>query len=434
MNKIIKKYILVIVFIFAFFTIFITNVYGATANISATKTSAYVGDSVSINVNINAAAWNLNVSGNGISGGNITGFNMEGTNQTTSKTYTLNTQNPGTYTIYLKGDISDGATDQTYDISKSVVVVVKTKLVTTTPTTPNTSKPSTNTSTTKPSTSNTNKNTSTNKNNVSLSNNAYLKEFRINQPGITPGFNKKTFNYSVTISEDIDRINVTAVPEHAGATAVVTGNTQLKEGENIILVKVTAQDKKTINTYKIMVNKTDDPIKSNAYLQNLIVENVEINPVFSQEIFEYNLGKINSNIQSLNISAFPVNEKAKVDIVGNDNLIAGENNIKIIVTSENSKIQKTYNLKVQKEREDNILEINSNVKSGNSNQKNIRKSSVIYEMLKEKSSIILLYLFVWIEFLQVVYLYERLKKYENAEEIKEYIKVKNVNNIEKKDK
>ena len=434
MNKIIKKYILVIVFVFAFFTIFITNVYGATANISATKTSVYVGDSVSINVNINAAAWNLNVSGNGISGGNITGFNMEGTNQTTSKTYTLNTQNPGTYTIYLKGDISDGATDQTYDISKSVVVVVKTKLVTTTPTTPNTSKPSTNTSTTKPSTSNTNKNTSTNKNNVSLSNNAYLKEFRINQPGITPGFNKKTFNYSVTISEDIDRINVTAVPEHAGATAVVTGNTQLKEGENIILVKVTAQDKKTINTYKIMVNKTDDPIKSNAYLQNLIVEDVEINPVFSQEVFKYDLGKINSNIQSLNISAFPVNEKAKVDIVGNDNLIAGENNIKIIVTSENSKIQKTYNLKVQKEREDNILETNSNVKSDNSNQKNIRKSSVIYEMLKEKSSIILLYLFVWIEFLQVVYLYERLKKYENAEEIKEYIKVKNVNTIEKKDK
>ena len=158
MNKIIKKYILVIVFIFAFFTIFITNVYGATANILATKTSAYVGDSVSINVNINAAAWNLSVNGNGISGGNITGFNMEGTNQTTSKTYTLNTQNPGTYTIYLKGDISDGATDQTYDISKSVVVVVKTKPVTTTPTTPNTSKPSTNTSTTKPSTSNTNKN------------------------------------------------------------------------------------------------------------------------------------------------------------------------------------------------------------------------------------------------------------------------------------
>ena len=63
---------LVIINIFLIGMIFISTIYAATANISASKTSAYVGDNVTINVSVNAAAWNLNVSGNGISGGNIT--------------------------------------------------------------------------------------------------------------------------------------------------------------------------------------------------------------------------------------------------------------------------------------------------------------------------------------------------------------------------
>lgn len=429
MKIILKRSILISLFIVICF--FASNIYGATANISANKTSAYVGDSVSINVNINAAAWNLNVSGNGISGGNITGFNMEGNNQTTNKTYALNTQSAGTYTIYLKGDISDGATDVTTDISKSVVVTIKTRPVATNPSTGNTTtKPSTNTSTTKPSVSTTNKNTSTNKNTTSLSSNAYLKEFRINEPGITPTFKKDIFNYAVTIGEDINRINVTAVPEHSKATVSVTGNTDLKEGENTILVKVTAQDKKTTNIYKIMVNKTNDPIKSNAYLQNLIITNLTLNPEFSSEIFEYDLGTINSEIQKLDISAFPVNEKAKVDILGNDYLAVGENNIKIIVTSENSKIQKTYNLKVIKQEASKLADMDANMESNKwENKSSIGNTfSVMGEILKEKASIILLYIFVWIEFLQVVYLYEKLKKYEEKEEIKEYNKVKNKEN------
>ena len=122
------KYVMIIA-IFKVIIIFASNVYAATASITASKTNAYVGESVTINVSINAAAWNLNVSGNGISGGNITGFNMEGSNQTTTKSYTLNTSSVGTYIISLKGDISDGATDVTSDISSSVSITVKEKPV-----------------------------------------------------------------------------------------------------------------------------------------------------------------------------------------------------------------------------------------------------------------------------------------------------------------
>ena len=337
---------------------------------------------------------------------------MEGTNQSTIKTYTLNTKSSGTYTIYLKGDISDGATDVTSDISKSITVTVKTKPVTTT-----TTKPSNNTTTTKP-TTNTNKNTTTSKNTTptTLSSNAYLSQFRINEPGITPAFSKTIYNYSVAVGSTVNSLNVTALPEDSRATVSISGNTNLKEGDNTITVRVTAQDKKTVKTYKIIVTKTDDPVKSNAYLKSLFVANLTLNPEFSSEVFEYNLGTISNSVDKLDITAFPENENSKVDIIGNDNLVIGENIIKIVVTSENTKMQKTYTLKVIKEqREESNLK---DVSSGN-NKNKLEKSnrvndilSVIGEILKENATILLLYLFIWIEFLQVVYLYEKVKKLE----------------------
>lgn len=387
-----------------------SDTYAASANISATKTTAYVGDSITVNVNINAAAWNLNVSGDGINGGNITGFNMEGTNQNTSRNYNLNTSSVGVYVISLTGDISDGNTDVTSDISKSVTITVKEKPVLAVPT------PEPTITTPSPNNANINEvkqynsetksitNAKANRNPTTVSNNAYLSEFRIDQPGITPDFNKSVYNYSITVGEDVDNLNISAVPEDNKAIVQISGNTNLEEGENIINIKVTAEDKKTTNTYTLLVTKSNNPEKTNAYLQNILVEGITIMPEFSQEIFEYSLG--NTNLNSLKILAFPVYENAKVDIIGNDNLIIGENNIRIIVTSENGKMQNTYNLKVIRDyKEQNSL-------------KDVKKNDKflsIWKALKENAAILLLYAFVWVEFLQVVYLYERLQKAENVD-------------------
>ena len=397
MKRILKCTLLVIMFMLGI------NVYAATANISASKTSAYVGDTVTINVSINAAAWNLNVSGNGINGGAITGFNMEGVNQTTTKSYSLNTNSVGTYVISLKGDVSDGATDVTSDISKSVTITINPKPVTQTPAT-SSPKPQTNNTT-----SNKNQNTNTN-----VSSNAYLSQFRINQPGVTPGFDKNVYNYAVTVAEDVKDINVTAVTEHSKATISVTGNTNLKVGSNIITVKVIAQDKKTTKTYTINVTKTDNPERSNAYLQNIIIEDLTLSPVFSPEVFEYEIDNVDEKVDKLSISAFPVNENAKVEIVGNENLKVGENEIKIIVTSENNEVQNTYALKVVKQQQKQDI-----IKDNNKEKTEVYKTThFMWEILKEKASVILLYLFTWIEFLEVVYLYEKVRKLEKKSEKK----------------
>ena len=50
---------------------------------------------------------------------------------------------------------------------------------------------------------------------------------------------------------DIKKLNITAKPENEKSKIEIMGNENLKEGDNFIKVIVTAEDGKTIKTYKI---------------------------------------------------------------------------------------------------------------------------------------------------------------------------------------
>jgi len=149
-------------------------------------------------------------------------------------------------------------------------------------------------------------------------------------------------------------------------------------------------------------------------------------------------GTIGAGIDKLDISAFPVNEKAKVDIVGNDNFVTGENTIKVIVTSENSKMQKTYTLKLNKEESNSLIDVDEDGDIKNQNRSTESKGdstfAIIWATLKENAVVILLYVFVWIEFLQVIYLYEKLQRFQNSEEIIEVNEKENINSNNLKNK
>ena len=97
------------------------DVYAATATITASKTTATKGESVTIYVNCNAAGWNLNISGS--INDKLIGYDNNGDNTNCSKTYSLNTQSVGTYTINLTGDITDQNESET-EINNSVTVTV----------------------------------------------------------------------------------------------------------------------------------------------------------------------------------------------------------------------------------------------------------------------------------------------------------------------
>lgn len=393
--------------IFIIIITMLSKVYAAGSfSVSASSTSIYVGNTTTLTIKTSDCAGKFTVTSSNSSVATVSSSSVwvDGTT-----TVTITAKANGTANIVvMTQDVSDIDLNDVKG-SKSVTVTVSTKQTSISNNT-SSAKPNTSTSS-KPSSSNAStSNKVNNKTNTqtsvqsTLGNNAYLREFRVDIPGITPDFNKNTFNYALTVEESVNNLNVTAVPEDSKASVSISGNTNLNLGENIINVKVTAEDKKTTKTYTINVTKVQDVQKSNAFLQNIIVTDIEMSPSFSKEIFEYDLGCV--TLDRITLSAFAENENATVQIEGNENLVLGENLIKITVTSENGNVNKIYTLKVIKE-EENVAETEPE-----SADKAFRKAKLanMKEILKEKAGVILLYFMVWIEFLQVIYLYEKQNK------------------------
>lgn len=384
----------------------LSKVYAAGSfSVSASSTSIYVGNTTTLTIKTSDCAGKFTVTSSNSSVATVSSSSVwvDGTT-----TVTITAKANGTANIVvMTQDVSDIDLNDVKG-SKSVTITVSTKQTSTSNNT-SSAKPNTSTSS-KPSSSNAStSNKVNNKTNTqtsvqsTLGNNAYLKEFRVDIPGITPDFNKNTFNYALTVEESVNNLNVTAVPEDSKASVSISGNTNLNLGENTINVKVTAEDKKTTKTYTINVTKVQDVQKSNAFLQNIIVTDLEMSPSFSKEIFEYDLGCV--TLDKITLSAFAENENATVQIEGNENLVLGENLIKITVTSENGNVNKIYTLKVIKA--ESVAETEPE-----SADKAFRKAKLanMKAILKEKAGVILLYFMVWIEFIQVIYLYEKQNK------------------------
>lgn len=81
--------------------------------------------------------------------------------------------------------------------------------------------------------------------------NAQLEDLQITDYNIFPNFKPTIYNYNIDIKNNTQKLEITAKPERENATVTIEGNENLKEGENIIKVIVTAEDGKTVRTYKI---------------------------------------------------------------------------------------------------------------------------------------------------------------------------------------
>ena len=100
------------------------------------------------------------------------------------------------------------------------------------------------------------------------SSNSYLKSLFIEKSNLVPDFIKTTLEYSITVSYDIEELDIKFETEDAKASANINGNKDLKVGENVATILVTAEDgsKKTYTVNIIRENKlevTEEPQKGN---------------------------------------------------------------------------------------------------------------------------------------------------------------------------
>jgi len=387
------------------------------------------GKSVTITVtvpNVNTVDLTATVSGAGTNETiRLVDGALTGEAKTYSKSITVTPTSSGTITVSVSASSNAVLNGEYVNVAASKTITV-TEPAPPPPAQQQPVTPPANTGTTnnKPTTNN---NTTTN-NTSSKSSNANLRSMILSVEGLSPAFAKNITNYSINVGENVNEIKVTASVEHSRATYSVNGNTNLKEGENVITVRVVAEDG-TVKNYTINVLKSDDPVKSDATLSSLIVEDVDLGQTFDPNITEYNAGDISVKADKLNIYAYTTSDNAKIEIIGNENLKVGENKITIRVTSENGKVVKDYVLtfnKLYSDEETVTLSEDALKETESKSSLGDKIKSFYNNTIKPNMTVLTLYLFIWVEFVQVVYLYERLKKYENLDKITVSRRLKNL--------
>ena len=181
--------------------------------------------------------------------------------------------------------------------------------------------------------------------------NSNLKVLRLNHEGISPVFDKYVKEYYFIANSNIQNLDVTAIPEDTEATVTISGNNNLKMGENIIDIKVESKDKSKTSIYKIYVTRTENLEKANANLETLAVRQGTLEPEFDNSKTKYNV-EISNSVDKIDILAIPEKETATVKILGNGELKVGDNNIQVIVTAENGTTNKKYDIFVHRRNEE----------------------------------------------------------------------------------
>lgn len=184
-----------------------------------------------------------------------------------------------------------------------------------------------------------------NKKDDEKSSNKNLSSLKIDGIDMTPTFSKDTTQYSTHVDGDVDELKINAKAEDSKAKVAIEGNKGLKEGDNIIKVKVTAEDE-TTRTYFITVTKGEGTeVDTKLKLTQLTIERVNFEDTFKPDTYSYELD-LTSYVKNLDITAIPSQADATVDISGNEEFKEGQNVIVILLTSADGKETATYQIKV----------------------------------------------------------------------------------------
>lgn len=181
---------------------------------------------------------------------------------------------------------------------------------------------------------------------------ATLKNLLVEGYVLTPEFKSDVYEYSLSVSEEVDDITISADATYELAKILGTGKYQLATGENEFKIKVVAENN-TEQIYTITINKNN----GNSKLENLVIEGYKLDREFKSDLYIYGL-TINSDIDKLVINA-KAKDNDQIEIIGNEDLKVGENNI-IIRVSNKDKGATTYKLLVNKLSEDEQKQIEKN--------------------------------------------------------------------------
>ena len=141
-------------------------------------------------------------------------------------------------------------------------------------------------------------------------------------------FYKEKTNYSLSVSNDITEVTITATAASQKSTVTGAGTKNLVEGENSFIIKVTAENQ-SVKEYKIIIIREKvETVTTNNNLKKLTItdHNIDFNP----DTKEYT---IKTEKSTLDIIVELENSEATYEVIGNEDLHDGSI-IQIIVTDK----------------------------------------------------------------------------------------------------
>lgn len=197
------------------------------------------------------------------------------------------------------------------------------------------------------------------------------------------GFKPTVTSYNVSVPNDVEKITIYATAKNAKDTITGSGAKTLNVGQNKCEIKVTSEDKKTTKTYIINVTRKEEKEEDKEDekesekeqnivadgLKNIKVKDVELEPIFSQNVYSYNVN-VPAGTKKLEIDTETISKDIEVEIAGNEELKEGENIITVLVHNKQNDATATYqiNAKVENQKID-LSTVNSELKDAESNAK-----------------------------------------------------------------
>ena len=115
-----------------------------------------------------------------------------------------------------------------------------------------------------------------------------LENLAIEDAILSPEFSRDVLEYTTSVGSNVENINILAIPEIEGAIVNITGGNNLKFGNNIVTITVTAKDNVSSKIYTINVYKkteTEEIEEQMALLEenNNLRNNIDNNTISFQD-------------------------------------------------------------------------------------------------------------------------------------------------------
>lgn len=166
-------------------------------------------------------------------------------------------------------------------------------------------------------------------------------------------FDRDVTSYTLTVPYDTESVILSGSTFDMYSTVSGLVLYELTSDETIATITVTAEDGST-KVYTVKIVKEAKPVvttsnisyvySSNNYLKTLEIADYDID--FDKLVNEYRI-RVDSDVNSLDIKAIAEDNRASVEITGNENFKTGDNTVIIKVTAENGDVNE-YKLIVNK--------------------------------------------------------------------------------------